>query len=579
MAIDPILSLAFSVHANPGLYALILGSGISRSAGIFTGWEIVLDLIQKIADISGEVCNPNPETWYRNKYGEDPDYSKILEALAKSPAERSQILKSYFEPNKQEREDRIKMPTPAHKAIAELVTKGYIRIIITTNFDRLLENALEENGIIPTVISTKDSIKGAMPLAHSKCTILKVHGDYIDTRIKNTAAELTNYDKPLNSLLDQIFDEYGLIICGWSADWDKALYSSLERCKSHRFSTYWMLRKEPTVVQKKIIQFRKAEITIANDADSFFNELEKKVLALHDIDKPHPISAKLAVVMLKKYLSDESHRIRLNDLVMEEANKVNNEFHHESFSASEPFNEEVYKVRVQKYESIIEILIHMLINGCYHGEKNHVDLWIKSLERILVDPNIKGKFYPVWKELSRYPALILIYAGGISSIVSGRYYNLAALLTKPKLLIENQYSPLIHFLVPHEIIEKTMAERIFNDRNAYTPVNNHLLLLLREPFKEFIPEEKDYIRYFDRFEYLFALINADVNEKESGRIWGPIGCFGWKRNKAILDEITLEIKEQGNDWSLIKEGLFNGSIERLMDIKSNFDKSIRKLNW
>ena len=32
--IDPMLSLAMSMHANPGVYALLLGSGVSRSAGI-----------------------------------------------------------------------------------------------------------------------------------------------------------------------------------------------------------------------------------------------------------------------------------------------------------------------------------------------------------------------------------------------------------------------------------------------------------------------------------------------------------------------------------------------------------------
>jgi len=42
-------SIAFSVYSNKGVYALMLGSGISRSSGIPTGWEIVLDLIRKLA--------------------------------------------------------------------------------------------------------------------------------------------------------------------------------------------------------------------------------------------------------------------------------------------------------------------------------------------------------------------------------------------------------------------------------------------------------------------------------------------------------------------------------------------------
>jgi hypothetical protein len=46
-----------------------------------------------------------------------------------------------------------KVPTKALHAIAWLVREGFIRvIIITTNFDRLLDNAFREAGAEPTVI-------------------------------------------------------------------------------------------------------------------------------------------------------------------------------------------------------------------------------------------------------------------------------------------------------------------------------------------------------------------------------------------------------------------------------------------
>lgn len=242
--IDPIISLAFSVHSNQGVYALLLGSGVSRAAGIPTGWEVVLDLIRKLAHLRSEDCEPDPAAWYRNQYQEEPDYSKLLDTLAKSPSERSQLLKGYFEPTEEEREQGLKVPTAAHKAIAELVASGYIRVILTTNFDRLLEKALEAVGINPTVISTADAVDGAMPLTHTKCSIIKMHGDYLDTRIKNTPTELEQYDERLNRLLDRVFDEFGLIVCGWSGEWDTALRAAIERCPSRRFTTYWAARKK-----------------------------------------------------------------------------------------------------------------------------------------------------------------------------------------------------------------------------------------------------------------------------------------------------------------------------------------------
>ena len=581
--IEAILSLVFSVHSNPGIYALLLGSGVSRPAGISTGWEIVLDIINKIAKLNNEKCDPNPVAWYKNKFREDPDYSKILNVIAKSPSERSQLLRRYFEPNEEEREQGLKMPTVAHKAIASLVANGYIRIIITTNFDRLLEEALENIGIVPTVISTKDAVKGALPITHTECTIIKVHGDYLDTRIKNIPAELEKYDVHLNKLLDQIFDEFGLIICGWSAEWDTALRAALERCKTHRFTTFWATRSEPKKIAMRLIKLRQAEVIRIQDANSFFTELEQKVSALSDLDKPHPLSAKIAVAMLRKYLPDDKYRIQLDGLLMQEANKVYKELSSESFSMNAAFNVEEYRNRVQSYESITEILRHLFITGCYYGGKNHEELWVRCLERVIVPLEVRSGF-PHWIGLRRYPALLLIYAGGISSLVAGSYNNFATLLTKPEEFHLDKNLPLILSLAPNKVMKEDLAKRMFQtERAGNTPVNNHLEQVLREPFREYLPDDEQYRRFFDRFEYLFALVYVDLFEKKKNRIWGPVGCFRWRNRdepeRYIMTEIEQESTEEGDNWPPIKAGLFDGSVERFQHIKKEFDNLFRQLPY
>jgi len=59
--IDPDHSLSFSIHSNPGVYAILLGSGVPKSANISTGWEVTLDLIRKLAELSKEPYEPSPE--------------------------------------------------------------------------------------------------------------------------------------------------------------------------------------------------------------------------------------------------------------------------------------------------------------------------------------------------------------------------------------------------------------------------------------------------------------------------------------------------------------------------------------
>lgn len=149
--IDPLTALAFSVYENKGVYCLLLGSGISRPAQIPTGWEVTLDLVQRVAALQGVRDEADWAAWHKTKFGKEPNYSELLDQLASTPDERRSVLHSYIEPNAEDIEAGRKIPTRAHQAIARLVAAGHVRVIITTNFDRLTENALRENGVEPTV--------------------------------------------------------------------------------------------------------------------------------------------------------------------------------------------------------------------------------------------------------------------------------------------------------------------------------------------------------------------------------------------------------------------------------------------
>ncbi|MGH1558219.1 SIR2 family protein [Caulobacter segnis] len=138
-------------------------------------------------------------SWYRTETGREPNYSELLDALASTQSERRDILHRYLEP--QPGDDDARRPTKAHHAIARLVADGRVRVLVTTNFDRLLENALRDAGVEPTVIAHEDALAGAVPIVHARCTVIKVHGDYLDSRIKNTDQELATYSPAMDTLL------------------------------------------------------------------------------------------------------------------------------------------------------------------------------------------------------------------------------------------------------------------------------------------------------------------------------------------------------------------------------------------
>jgi hypothetical protein len=575
--VDALTSLAFSVYSGKGVYALLVGSGISRASGIPTGWEVVLDLIRKAALLQELDCGSDPAAWYESHYGKQPDYAEILGMVAKTSAERGQVLRSYFEPTEEEREQGRKIPTAAHRAIAELVAGGYVRVIVTTNFDRLLEQALEAAGVVPAVISSADAILGAMPLAHSRCTVIKVHGDYLDTRLKNTPDEIGRYDDATNRLLDQVFDQYGLIVCGWSAEWDVALRAAIERCPNRRFTTCWSAYRPVAGVAKQLCDLRLAQVVEGQDADTFFRDLADKVASLAEIDAPHPLSKQMALAAVKRYLVDPRDRIRLRELMWAEARKVQLKLSEAQFSFHAPLRTHGdAAARMPAYETAIDSLLAMLITGVYHGGKNHRSVWIQCLERVARhSDNLDGN--QQWARFGLYPVFLLFYGCGIAAVAAGRYSTLVSLLTRTRSMREGTEKNLWFRTADTDsfpLYEGAGEAMDANPRRPVFKISQHIQDLLRPAFAEYLSSEGEYLKSFNRFEYLAALVFADYYEKEHptyGSVWVPLGRFA-ERYKTLFPQVQAEIQRQGDQWPLLKAGAFDGSLDRLLGLKKKLDE-------
>ena len=308
-------ALALSLHHAPGVYALHVGSGLSSAAGIPTGWQITLKLIQKLKslDEANLVSNESDDDlfkWYRDKYKKEPNYSDVIKYVAKTSGDRQNALETFF---------KNREPTAAHKKIAQLVKTGKIRVIITTNFDRLLEQALTTEGIEPQIIDNDDRINGTKPITHSECTLIKLNGDYLDIRIKNTEKELEKYSLKLKKQLNRILDEYGLIVVGWSGDWDLALHRAIIGAPNRRYQFYWAAHKgEVGEKARGLITHRGGQVINIQSADEFFKELADKVEGLDRLKRPHPYSVKMALELAKKYCRDDQYAMEWTELLHKE---------------------------------------------------------------------------------------------------------------------------------------------------------------------------------------------------------------------------------------------------------------------
>ena len=572
-SIDPVHSLAFSIQANPGVYAVLVGSGVSRAAKIPTGWEITLDLTRKLAKLHGEESDPNPEQWYLKKFDKEPSYSASLDELTRTQAERQQLLRGYFEPTDEERQEGDKAPTAAHRAIAALAARTYVRVIITTNFDRLVETALTDEGVVPTIFSSPDQVQGALPLIHTQCCVFKVNGDYLDTRILNTPAELDEYPKEFNELLDRIFDEFGLIVCGWSAEWDGALRKALFRASSRRFTTYWASRGEPGEKAQRLIDHRKAELIAIEDADSFFSAVQQNVASIEEFSRPHPLSTEVAVASLKRYISDPQHRIRLSDLVDETVGRVVDVITAKSFIRYDLVNPtpESTTAQVHRYESACSTLVAMATVGGFWAESDHFHVWQRALQRLgslqATAPHL------IWNALKKYPVTLLLYALGLGAVESQRLEFLRHMfdITVPKGLFSQRgnLSATQVFLPycwgsdlpkyggdPINILDEMYKRKLMSNEWIHEAIRPHS--------EHIIHDNSRYALVFDRLEILMALNYAYKVDRPPERYWAPSGGFAHRIDNR--DEVFKEIEESLSSMQekspFVTSGIFGETVEK-----------------
>jgi len=573
-------TISFSIFSNKGVYALLLGSGISKNSGIPTGWDIVIDLITKLAELNKESCLPTPEEWFETKYGEKPNYSTILSKLVKSPSERVNFLKPYFEPTEEEASQGLKLPTQTHKKIATLVKKGYIKVVITTNFDRLLEKALLSEGIEPIVIRHPNDIDGTMPLVHSSFVLIKINGDYLDTRFLNTEDELSSYDKKLNEYLLKVINEFGIISCGWSAKWDLGLVNIIKQSENYRFYSYWTYLGNCETELKEISTLRKGETVNINGSDSFFSEVTDKISALESLNDNHPLNSDIAVARLKKYIVKDEYKILLYDLIQNQLNETIKNIRCKDNIGLYPDKENLFPL-FNHYIQNFEDLLHLIINGIYWAKEEHHYLFINILATIS-EPHKRssGSFYEETRKLLYFPSLLALYTIGLSALKKNNFQLLTECFNLKVSDTDSDYSDQV-FLIDkaHPCIVESKVVNDIISKNYKTPLSTYLFQTLKPYFVRDFYKDKEFDEQFDIFEYLLSLNYLYL----IGCDWAPWGQFQCRRFYSLrsqtsgLTEFLNEAEKSQSDWLPLKFGMFGGKFENYSSTRLKLDEFLKQV--
>ena len=583
---DLLIRLSFSIYENPGVYALLIGSGVSRAAEVPTGWEITLDLIRRVALAQGEKEQTDWVAWYREKNGKEPDYSELMFELGSSRDERRSILHGYIEPSPEDREEGRKIPTQAHYAIADLVQAGFVRVIITTNFDRLLENALREKGVEPTIVTSADALKGAEPLTHTKCYLLKLHGDYKDARILNTDEELSRYPREYDMLLDRIFDEYGLLVCGWSGEWDHALREAIMRSPARRYSMFWTALGAPSAVAKELIAHRKGHLITIENADSFFVKIRDYIETLTRTHRENPRSINLLVESAKRYIAEPEYRIRLDDLLTSETQSFLEKLESADLLVEGNSSAEEFQLHVDTYEATVEPLARIVGVLGRWGEEEEWKIIIDIVRSILRYADRERNGLDSLTSLRSYPAVLLVAAYGIGAIRAERWEALHHFLTGT---VRSSYGTGVEFIVEELFLDSWKGGRpsfwhhIKELEHRKMPLSDHLYSLFSRWGESFVGVVSDFEELYETWEVLCSITYCErytleeIQASKGPLVRMPVGRSGWKHENRILELIQSEDLKR----SLLQAGFTKGQPEFLDAAIANFQRVARNMlyNW
>jgi hypothetical protein len=414
---DQLLSLAFSLASNPAGYALLIGAGVSKGAGLPSAWDVLEDLTAKAARLKGAEPE-NPTRWWEQTYGARATYEDVLERLAPSQDERQALLRGYFEPTP------MVEPSIAHRGIAELVKSGTVRVIITLNFDRLVETAVRDAGIEPVVIANEADVAGMPPLHTIRCCVIHLHGDYLSPlSMLNTTTELAKYDRRHTKLLKRVLGDYGLIAAGWSANYDPALRNAIAEYSSGRFTFTWVEPGEQTEEARRLLELKHGQL-VTTSADDAFGRLADAVASVQTRRARHPLTLPTAIETAKRELAGRSLRVSLHDTVANEFRLL-----HELEDIRNPTgaSNDAYDVVVQRIDEASTVVSGLLATLAFWGDASTDKWWLGELRRFAVRG--EGGGYTRLLDRRLIAGSSMFYAAGIAAVASERFDLLLRLLS------------------------------------------------------------------------------------------------------------------------------------------------------
>ena len=303
----------FSLRAEKLMW--FLGAGASASAGLPTAMDMIWEFKQKLfvsqrrgsADTVADLSQINVriqlqahiDSLEHLPQSEAPDeYAALFEAVYPAESDRRAFLDAKLAGAK---------PSYGHMALATLMRGQQTRLVWTTNFDTLVDDACAKVFDTTSALTTVDLDRpelGEQAISDERWPVeIKLHGDFRSRRLKNTDDELRHQDTKLRRVLVDSCRRHGLVVIGYSGRDDSimdALEEAVEQPKAFPSGLFWLHRGESASLPRVVRLLRRAveaEVEaslvsvdnfdeIMRDLVRLINGLETKALDDFSMERP-----------------------------------------------------------------------------------------------------------------------------------------------------------------------------------------------------------------------------------------------------------------------------------------------------
>lgn len=288
-------------HLRASNIMWFIGAGASAAAGVPTAYHLIWRFKQMIYcseqhvplascnDLGDPVLQGRLQSYFDSKrqfpaLNSDDEYAHYFETALPNEGDRRRFLDSMISQAK---------PSYGHLALAALMRLGKARILWTTNFDPLVEDAtstmLGSTGRLTVATLDSPTLADTAILEERYPALIKLHGDFRSRRLKNTGDELRTQDEELRKHLINSCGRFGLAVVGYSGR-DNSIMEALEAAIAQSktpfpFGLFWFCRSDTAVsprVSGLIETVRKSGIEAYIVEVETFDELMADLLVLLD---------------------------------------------------------------------------------------------------------------------------------------------------------------------------------------------------------------------------------------------------------------------------------------------------------